>query len=44
MATRYKIKEQLFHVGFNITDNISYLSYIPTNRSIKVIYIKAAVK
>ena len=35
----YKIQEYLFHVGFNITDSISYLSYFPTNKSIKVIYI-----
>ena len=26
-----KIQETLFHVGFNITINISYLSYFPTN-------------
>ena len=28
---RYKIQESLFHVGFNITINICYLGYFPTN-------------
>ena len=33
--SRYKIQAILFNVGYSKTFNISYMSYFPTNMSIK---------